>query len=298
MRTLLCVFLAVVVFVTAPETALHAQTPAPQAAAVSDLTPEQQNLFDQGGKLFQQQHYAEVIPLFEQLLQQLKPHSPQAILVTKYLAESAINSDKRDLALSWIKPLAADANDGQVAGLLARIYAETGQKQLRDAEIAHLIDLHQRAVNPIMAHMQTILLERVVTENGSLRIWYSLEPWGRFKTHLWVRIYDKNGQELRRIALESSDFDQPTFAKQHPDLAAKGVRIFTLDGYSVPVKNADGTTSGAHSTYDFFQGKPDYDELREQIVAIANGKPYKQLSISMFRLPEKTGTPQTPAQKP
>lgn len=262
------------------------------------LTPEQQPLFEKAGQLFQQEHYAEALPLFQQLLQQLAPGSPQAILATKYLAESAINCGNNELALSLLKPLAADANDGQVAGQLARIYAETGQKQLRDAEIAHLVDLHQRAVNPIMAHMQTILLERVVTEKGSLRIWYSLEPWGRFKTHLWVRIYDKNGQEIRRIALESGDADQPLFAQQHPDLAAKGIRVFTLDGYSIPVKNANGTISGSHSTYDFFQGKPDYDELRERIVAIANGKPYRQLSISMFRLPEKADTPQTPAQKP
>lgn len=294
MRSILCALLAVSGFALLATTMLRAQTaPSPALPA-----PEQQPLFEQAGQLFRQEHYAEALPLFQHLLQQLAPGSPQAILTTKYLAESAINSDKDDLALSLLKPLAAaDDNDGQVAGLLARIYAETGQKQLRDAEIAHLVDLHRRSVNPIMAHMQTILLERVVTEKGSLRIWYSLEPWGRFKTHLWVRIYDKNGQEIRRIALESGDTDQPLFAQQHPELAAKGVRVFTLDGYSVPVKNADGTTSGSHSTYDFFLGKPDYDELRERIVAIANGKPYRQLSISMFRLPAQNSSPQTPAQK-
>lgn len=156
--------------------------------------------------------------------------------------------------------------------MLARIYAETGQKQKRDAEIAHLVDLHKRAVSPQIARLQQFLLERIPTANGSIRIWYSLEPWGQYKTYIFSRVYDKTGQQILRITLESSDFDQPLFAKQHPDLAAQGVRLFSLDGYGQAQKLPNGGSTFTHMTFGFYNGQPAYDSIRERMIQIAEGQ--------------------------
>jgi hypothetical protein len=77
------------------------------------------------------------------------------------------------------------------------------------------------------------------------------------------------GEQILRI--ESADFDQPRFAKEHPDLAAAGARRFSLDGYGQEEKMPDGTLKGTHMTYGFFDGQPAYDTIRQQIIAIANG---------------------------
>jgi hypothetical protein len=194
-------------------------------------------------------------------------------LVAKLAAESAINTGDRQFALETLKPMeAADANDWQAAALLARVYAESGQKQQRDAEIAHLVDLHKRVASPQIAQLQQFLLERIPTGNGSMRIWYSLEPWGKYQTYIFSRIYDQSGQQIYHITLESADYDQPLFAKQHPDLAAQGIRLFSLDGWGEPQKLPDGGSSFTHATFGFFNGQPSYDDIRERMVQIAEGR--------------------------
>ena len=117
--------------------------------------------------------------------------------------------------------------------------------------------------------MQQVLLERIPESKGTIRIWYSLEPWGRYKTYLFARIYDDAGQQVERVTLESSDFDQPLFAKEHPDLAARGDRRFSLDGYGEDQHLPNGTVTQTHSTFGFFDGQPPYDTVRARIVQIA-----------------------------
>jgi hypothetical protein len=243
------------------------------ADPTAQFTPEQHERFNSALQLFRGERYTEAYGIFKPLFTQLSPGTPGQILVAKLTAESAINTGDRDFALETLKPIeAADANDWQAAGLLARVYAESGQKQQRDAEIVHLIDLHKRAVTPQIAQLQQILLERISTANGSLRIWYSLEPWGPYKTQTFCRVYDQTGQQVFRISLESGDFDQPLFAKQHPELAAQGMRLFTLDGYGQPQKQPNGNSTFTHMTFGFFNGQPSYDSIREKMVQIAEGK--------------------------
>lgn len=193
------------------------------------------------------------------------------VIISKYASEAALNVEAYPFAKDTLKPITdTDPNDWQAAGMLARLYAETGEKQARDAELAHIVDLHKRAVTPQIAKMQQILIERIPIQNGFVRVWYSLEPWGQYKTYLFSRVYNTAGEQVLRIALESSDFDQPAFAKQHPDLAAAGVRSFSLDTYSQPEKLPNGGGTLTHGTYGFFDGQPSYDTIRQKIIEIVN----------------------------
>lgn len=237
------------------------------------LTPEQSEKLKIGVQAFRADRYADALPIFRELLPQLASGTPTATQVAKYAAEAAVNLNDAAFALRLLKPIEdADPNDWQTAAILAHVYAETGQKEARDAELTKLIDLHRRAVSPQIGRLQQILLERIPVSNGSIRVWYSLEPWGNFKTYIYCRIYDQSGRQISRVTLESSDFDQPLFEKERPDLAARGERRFSLDGYSEPVQSPDGGTKQTHSTYGFFDGQPSYDTVRERVVAIAEGQ--------------------------
>jgi hypothetical protein len=123
----------------------------------------------------------------------------------------------------------AEPNDWQAASMLTRLYAETGDKQGRDAQLAHLVDLHPRAVSPQIARMKQLLIERTF-----IRAWHSLEPWGSYKTYLFCRVYNTAGGQELRIALGSANFDQPQFAKEHPDLEPLGA---TLQGAASGERN-------------------------------------------------------------
>jgi hypothetical protein len=250
-----------------------ASTPASTAASdpLSQLSADQRQVYDTAARQFSAEHYADAFAAFKTLMAEI-PAGPTHLVISKYASEAALNLGDYSFAKSTLKPIAeADSNDWQAAGMLARLYAETGDKQGRDTELAHLVDLHKRAVSPQIAGMKQILIERISIPSGSIRLWYSLEPWGAYKTHLFCRVFNTAGDQVLRIALESSDFDQPAFAKEHPDLAAAGARRFSLDGYGPQEKMPDGTIKGSHMTYGFFDGQPDYDSIRQKIIEIANG---------------------------
>jgi hypothetical protein len=127
--------------------------------------------------LFTAEHYSDALGIFQNILSHLSAGAPCRVQIAKFAAEAAINTGDRSFALDTLKPITdSDASDWQAAGMLARAYAETGQKEQRDTELAQLIDLHTRAVSPQIAKLQQILLERIPLASGSIRIWYSLEP--------------------------------------------------------------------------------------------------------------------------
>ena len=59
---------------------------------------------------------------------------------------------------------------------------------------------------------------------------------------------------------------------QHPDEAAKGVRMFSLDAYEETGTNASGQRTQTHYTYKFFTGQPPYATIRQEFMDLAGGK--------------------------
>ena len=242
--------------------------------ALSMFTPAQRSAFVTASKQFAAQHYAEALAGLKPLLAAAPPNSLAQALLAKYTAEAALNPGDRPLTFSLLKPLeAADPNDWQVRSLLARAYAEAGDKPQRDSELAAVVALHKAQPDSQLGKMTQILLEHdTLTNGGSVSIWYSLEPWGRYKTYVYSRIFDKDGNQTLRVTLESSDFDQPAWAKNHPDLAAKGQRMFSMDGYGPDQKLPNGDLTQTHMTFGFFDGEPAYDTTRDRIIKIAEGR--------------------------
>ncbi len=259
------------------------QLPGAQTGPLGQLKPEQREQYDAGGRLFAAGKFAESLIIFRPLLKGLPQGSPAQAVVAEFASEAAINTGDFDFAVRTLTPIeAANANDWQAAGLLARAYAQSGQTRKRDAELARLKDLHTRAVTPQIAKLQQVLLERIAEKNGSIRVWYSLEPWGPYKTYIFARVYDHAGRQVLRITLESGDFDQPLFQKEHPDLAARVERRFSLDGYGEDRKLPNGQVTQTHMTFGFFDGQPAYDVVRARMVQIAEGaeKPVSQRNLS------------------
>ena len=86
------------------------------------------------------------------------------------------------------------------------------------------------------------------------------------------QLTDAEGKIFLRTTLESNDADQPLFAKEHPEEAAKGMRSFSLDSYQETGLNGSGQRTQTHATYKFFVGQPSYEVVREEFVKIAAGK--------------------------
>jgi Tetratricopeptide repeat len=252
-----------------------AQAPPPAASprmeSVQDLlgrlTPEQKQKFEDANKLFNAQQFAGALPIYKQLLDELKDDP----VLLKLATEAALNAGDTGYALTTLKPLAgANPNDWQAAALLARACVAGGDKPCRDAQMAHMIELyHQGAMPP---GMKNYILERIPVGENTLTIRPSVEPWGRYQVYDLGQVSDKDGHIFLRITLESNDTDQGLFAQQHPKEAAAGIRSFTLDGYQETGLNSDGQRTQTHYTYKFLVGQPSYDAVRDAFLEIAAGK--------------------------
>jgi hypothetical protein len=276
----LILFSSVLAFLCAAPITAPPQTAAPKAmpgsspvAEMSSLTASEKAQADLAGRDFAAEKFADALALYKPLI---AAHPGEALLA-KFAAEAAINVGEREYALGLLTPIeSANPDDWQANGLLARIYAESGDKARRDAQMARMTDLHNRGLIP--ARLQQYLIESIPVNDKTLRIWHSLQPWGNQKVYDYARVFNSSGELVSRIELESMDLDQTSFAKTHPSEAAAGVRVFSFDQFSPVVNNANGTKSYVHGTDDMFVGQPSYDAVRKAFVEIALGKYQRQES--------------------
>jgi tetratricopeptide (TPR) repeat protein len=190
---------------------------------LSRLTPEQKQQFDAAARAFGGQRYAEALKGFQELLKQV----PGDAVLSKFEAEAALNVGDLQFAMRAIQPVAeATQDDWQAAALLARVAAEKRDAKMRDAAMAHMLDLHRRGLTP--PNMNRYILERIKADVNTVLIWASLEPWGPYRVYYLGQVFNAEGKIYLRTTVESNDGDQPEFAREHPKEAAAGVRGFRL----------------------------------------------------------------------
>ena len=234
---------------------------------VAKLNPQQKQQFDDSIKAYREQRYGDAFAIQKQLLKELAGDP----ILSKFASEAALHTGDTAFALSTLRPIAqADPDDWQAASMLTRACAESGDKACRDQGIAHMLDLHQRGVTP--PRMQDYPVESVKIGESTLLITTSLVPWGFYKVYAYGKVTDSAGKLFLSISLESNDTDQPVFAKQHPDEAAKGIRQFSLDAYRETGLNANGQRTQTHFTYKFFDGQPPYETIRDEFIKIVSGQ--------------------------
>ncbi len=215
------------------------------------------NNYALAGKSFNATKFADALSL----LKPLAASHPKDTYLARLAAEAAVNTGDIQYAAAEIDPV-VDQNpkNWEAVALQTRIYAESGNTAQRDAGMSHMADLYKSGVIP--AATQQYLLERIHLDGKEMMIWHSLVPWGPYLVHDFARVFDSQGNLLMRITLESSDFDQPIFAQQHPKEAAAGMRVFSYDAY----------TPKMHFTYGFVNGQPAYSDVHARFVDIASGK--------------------------
>ena len=242
------------------------------------MTPDQTLDFGVARETFAAGKWAEAY-------KQLKPiHEavPGNTLVAKYTSEAAINSGDAAYAQGILTPLlAANPDDWQARSLQARLYAEARNDTARDAQLKQLTVQHANTTDARFHQLTTVLIERdMLPDGGHMDLFYSLQPWSRYNIYEMARIYDAGGKQRLRITLESNDMDQSLWAPKHPDLVAKGERMFSMDGYSDQPATATAQATQTHMTFGFFDGRPSYDTVRDRMIAIASGKGAAQSSTS------------------
>jgi len=231
-----------------------------------DLSPDNRALFDELRTAAQQNDNANTLATGRKLLPALKLGTQLSDFVTQLTAGSAIETGEISYALSLLKPfIDAHPDDWRAASLLARAYAESGDKVLRDQQIAHVTALHKETSDPAFAKLHIFPIQKVTLHSGYALFLYPFEPLGNHHTYLMAAIFTSSGKEDYRIELESDDVDQAFFKSKHP-----GERRFSIDTYRE--SNVGGKLSESQALHGFIDGIFNYDAMRDRMVSTANGE--------------------------
>jgi hypothetical protein len=248
------------------------QTAAPAAAGnsqslqdlIAELPPEQHALFNALREAVQEGHDTDVLADGKKLLLGLQTNTSLADFVTQITAGAAIETGDTSYSLALIKPFVdAHPKDWHAAALLVRVYAESGEKALRDQQIAHLLDLHKQTSDPDFAKLHIFPIQKVRLHSGYAVFLYPFEPLKPYNTYLVGMIYTSDGKSDYRLELGSEDADQAFFKPKKP-----GERRFSIDSYRKNEKNANWPESQA--LHGFIDGVFDYDTMRDRMMKVAN----------------------------
>lgn len=248
----------------APSGSAHTQ---PQSDPLADLSVENRALFDALRDAVQTGRDADVVADGKKLLVSIPPNTRLAEFVIQVTAGSALETGDSASALALIKPLAdAHPEDWHAAALLARAYAESGDKALRDQQIARMIALHKQTSDPDFSKLHVFPIQKVKLHSGYAVFLYPFEPLKPYNAYLVALIYTSDGKQDYRLELGSEDVDQAFFKPKHP-----GERRFSIDSYRKNEKNENWPESQA--LLGFVNGVFDYDRMRDLMVKAANGEP-------------------------
>ena len=239
-----------------------------QQSEVPAFTAEQQTIFDAAKKDFSEHHPELALEKMKQLHAML----PENSTITDGTAETAVTLGDDSYVLSLLKPrIATHPEDSLALELLARAYAETGDATERDKAIAAVLKLHETTTNLQFKRADRFLVERVRLADGHLDIYYALVPFSEYHIYMLGRQVDADNVLVRQITLESNDLDQVGFAKEHPDMVAKGMRRFSMDTYSASKVGPNGAATQTQALIGFMDGQPSYDEVKARMLKVANG---------------------------
>ena len=256
--------------------------PSAVARQPGELSGAQQATFEEAQKSFAAGQWAESLAL----LKPLHEKHPRNAAVAKYAAEAAINLGDYAYAEANLKPLTQSGDDWQAHILLARCDAQQGRDADRDAELNLLTKMHAATTDPRFSSLKQFLVEKVPTTMGSLQILWSLVPVGNYKVYEMGRVMNADGKRVFLISLESNDQEQAAWGGRHPELAAKGDRFFSLDGYRDDA-GPNGQVTQTHFTFVFFEdGRPSYNVVKECMVSIAEGKARPMSSRNGLAIPK------------
>jgi hypothetical protein len=239
----------------------------PAPGSLSRLSRAQKKAFTESQDAFIAGHFAHALGELRNLLEQIPQNTPAQTAMAERTAEAAIEAGQQPYAISLLKPIEArDGSDCPARTLLARAYAETGQSAERDAEINALTALRKQAPTSPAGKLDLFLLEQHPLKPGAtVQVWYALQPFPPFSTHLYAQVLSASGKPIISIELDSYDGDQVYFRQIHPEHAAKGERQYSLDAFK-----PDAFTPGhQHALIQFYDGAPGYDAVRQRILTIA-----------------------------
>jgi tetratricopeptide (TPR) repeat protein len=231
------------------------QSPAP--AAPQNPGDPVQDKVKLAGDALQRNDFATTLTLSREVI----ASAPDNILALNLAGNAALRLYNFSDAIQYFRRALALQPDEthNVAGLMGA-YSLAGMATEAAAEREHIRQLKTK--NQLPSNFSFLADKFEVDGKDVLAVEFFPDPGGKYHYRYLFNVFNKEGKQVYRIALESDDMDQELFRKEHPEEAKSGGRAYTLDGYG----------PDSHATIKFYAGEPSYTTARDDSKRFLEGK--------------------------
>lgn len=216
--------------------------------------------FKAANSLMEQRKYPDALIRYKEALAIL-PNDP-SILFNGGLAAYHV----KDYALAadlWKRLKTADPQDWHVRAKLIQAYQALGRLSERDAERAELFQLRSTGKNDELSKQYEYCREQFEVKGSKVMAFEHFELKGeRALRYVFSVLNEAGNGEGYRISLGSYELTNSIWRETAKPKPKADVRLFHLDGYY----------KWGHATYDMFAPEPSYDETRNRVIRILEGK--------------------------
>lgn len=219
-----------------------------------------EKLFWEANTLMEEQKFAAALPLYKEALE-IAPEEA-SLLFNGGLAAYQIK-DFATAADLWSRLKKVDPADWRARAKLIQAYQALGKLAERDAERAELFAMWKSGKDPELAKEFEYCREQFQVDKIKVMAFEHFELKGdRALRYVFSILNEKEDGEDYRISLGSYDLTNAIWHQSTKPTPKPEERLFHLDGYF----------KGGHATYGMYPKEPSYDQVRDQVIKILEGR--------------------------
>lgn len=228
---------------------------------------EAERLLKAGNRLMDERRYADALAKYREALALLPDNLS---LLYNASTAAALARDFKTVAEVAQKSLRLDPGDWQSLSKLIQAYQALGDLKARDEARAVLFDMRRSGKGEnsevpehTLSRHEMYCRERLALAGHDVMVFEYFELKGDLAVRYVFLVLDDTGRdEAFRISLGSYDSTNAIWRETTKARVEKDARFFHLDGYF----------KWGHATYGMYHPEPSYDEVREVVVGILEGK--------------------------
>lgn len=189
--------------------------------------------------------------------------SEQELLAIYNKAQASQTAGDHEAALKgFLAVKKHEPDDWRTRAKIVQEYSALGLKKERDKEIEDLYAWRNAQPKETQADLPYFVREQFSVGQRKLMVLEHFTMQGERPVKQAFIVLDNTGKK-REFTISLGSYDTTTDAARVLGTIKADERLYHLDGYF------DG---GVHKTYSFFKGEPKYDEIRQMVVQILEGK--------------------------
>jgi len=224
-------------------------------ASGQDAAPDPEAQFSKAVAFMDEKKFAEAVPILEALA---RDYESEDLLWNLGIAATEIHENDKALK-AWLQYRKLSPDDWRGRAKLVQVYQATGNMKARDDERAALISLWEKGADADLKKQSTFCREQIIEADRRVFVMEHFHPDGEFMVFYSFEVRAP-GAEDYRISLGS--YEGTNQVGWESGRRPRSVRLFHLDLYRPKL----------HATYAFYEGQPPYETVRENVMAILDGK--------------------------